>query len=57
MTNEEWLKSLKTEDFARILTCANCPENPHDFEDACSGNCAAYVEWLKNERIEECVQN
>ena len=50
-TNEEWMKSLSTEDFARILNCNHCPENPHDFKDTCSGNCEAFIKWLKTERI------
>ena len=55
MTNEEWMKSLATKNFVRLLKCDFCPENPHDYEENCSGNCEAFIEWLQTERKVENV--
>ncbi|MBQ1988282.1 MAG: hypothetical protein II234_00060 [Clostridia bacterium] len=45
MTNEEWIKGLSTEDFARWLSCKSCPHN--SYTEPCGLECDAQIEWLK----------
>lgn len=49
MTNEEWIKSLPTNDFAKYLTCRACKRSDVDKEqDKCFGSCDIdQIEWLK----------
>lgn len=49
MTNEEYIKSLPTELFAKYLTCRACYRgNVDDEQDKCFGNCEVeQIDWLK----------
>ena len=58
MTNEEWIKSLPTEQFMRYLTCKACSRNYEDTEqDKCfSPSCyEEQLAWLKTERQENGI--
>lgn len=52
MTNEEYLKSLPTENFAKFLTCRACTREEVDPEtEKCFGECEYHqIKWLKAER-------
>lgn len=57
MTNEEWLKSLDTEEFAKLIqdvsfcSCGNCP---YKSDTLCEKDCIeGRIEWLKAEREEK----
>lgn len=55
MTNEEYIKSLPTEQLAKFLTCKACHRKYEDAEqDKCfAPNCTdEQIEWLKSERKE-----
>lgn len=53
MTNEEWIKSLPTKEFAKFLPCKCCSKHGYDEElESCFGESCEHfqTEWLKAER-------
>jgi len=59
MTNREWLSSLPTEEFAKMISGGiDCDFCVYDDSKNCDGECKSNIlMWLNKQRAEECCRD